>query len=195
MRINIAPDFRDLLPEHTESELAQLEKNVLADPQHKYMPPVVLWQNHEHTIIDGHHQYELRQKHKLKIKYQLRVFNDRQSAIAHALTIQLGRRNLNPSQLAMVAAKIPRIDSRGQPEKNSANLRNTLSAEDRAEIVGVSTRSVESADHVHANCSKPVIEAVSDGIVSVSDADSISDLDKSQQSALLRKCARANSAR
>ena len=43
MNVSISPDFRDLLPEHSEDELQQLEKNCLDDPRHERMQPVIVW--------------------------------------------------------------------------------------------------------------------------------------------------------
>src|SRR5689334_4001915 len=97
VKLSIAPDFKNLLPEHNADELRQLKENVLADPKHTKMPPIIVWPvNSKQTIIiDGHHQYEIRTKNNLRVKQQVMQFASRDEAMRYALSIQFGRRNLN----------------------------------------------------------------------------------------------------
>ncbi len=77
----------------------------------------------------------------------------------------------------MVAAKLANM-AVGQPEKNSANLHNTLFAQqhpapqvslaDSAEMLNVSRRSVAAAKAVQASAPPEVVQAVEQGSISVS---------------------------
>src|SRR3990172_11857946 len=115
MQVTIAPDFATLLPPLSAEELAQLEANLRANPDR--FPPVAIWSNHKNTILDGHNQYRLRMKLRMKVVYSKHEFESRDEALRWALEQQLGRRNMTPSQMAMYIAKFPP----GKPgPKNSA---------------------------------------------------------------------------
>lgn len=190
MKVTISPDFRDLLPDLTAEESAQLEKNTLADSEHVNMQPIVVWGNHNNTVVDGHHQLHFREKHRLKIRYVKLDFETRGEAMLYALNIQFGRRNLDPSQRAIAFSKLPRVSS-GRPAKddesgNSANLR-SFSVEELAEKAGVSTRTMESAVKVADDGAAAIVRAVTAGDVTVSDAAAIVGRPKAEQVAALKR--------
>ena len=177
MKVTISPDFRDLLPEHSEEELKQLENNCLLDYQHESMPPVIVWANDHNTIIDGHHQYEIRTRLGLQIRYAALEFESRDEALRHALDIQFGRRNLSASQRAMAYAKLPRM-SEGRPGENVANLQRLS---DLADAAGVSKRMMSDATKVADEAVAAVVEGVRAGDFSASDAAAIVDLPEHEQ--------------
>src|SRR2546430_1660755 len=66
----IDPELKNLLPPLSKEELEQLEKNVLADPQHETMPRIIVWPTPKgDLIVDGNNQYALRTKNNLAIEY------------------------------------------------------------------------------------------------------------------------------
>jgi hypothetical protein len=181
MTPTIAPDFQNLLPEHTPEELEQLEANCMLDRKHERMPPVLLWKNHHFTIIDGHHQYAIRKKLGLELRYAYMNFATRDEAMKYALDSQFGRRNLNASQRAMAYAKLPRQSAGGDRKTDrSANLHFDPIAK-LAENAGVSERTMKSAAKVVDKGSEALIAAVNSGEVAVSTAAKIADLPKSDQ--------------
>ena len=134
-------------------------------------------------MIDGHHTLKIRQSLRVggkppKIRYQKMDFPDRQSAMAYAIQAQVGRRNLDASQIAIALAKLPK-GKRGP--KDSDNLWPNLAPnrESLAEEHGISRHTMKHADKVHEHGAKSVEQAVTSGEVSVSDAASVADLPSS----------------
>ena len=182
----IDPEFKDLLPKHTQDELAQLEANVLADPQHETMPRIIVWPTAQgDVIVDGNNQYALRQKNGLAIEYVAKDFPNREAAMRFAVDVQFGRRNLLPSQRALIVANLPRL-SVGNPGTNSANLPN-YAVDDLAKMAGVSPRTMTSAVKVAGNAAPAVADGVRDGSFKVSDAARVVSLPRAIQERLVAK--------
>ena len=103
------------------------------------------------------------------------------------LAKNLDRRHLSVSQKAMVAAARATAGD-GNPALNRSNT-TTVTNRESAEEVGVSEKSVDQAKAVLAHGSKPLVEAVRDGEVTVSDAAKIVDLPKAEQTAAVKAVA------
>ncbi|HEY4721527.1 MAG TPA: hypothetical protein VII92_06745, partial [Anaerolineae bacterium] len=194
MKVAISGDFRDLFRPLTETELEHAKASNLADPEHERIPPVVVWQcGKEWLIVDGHHTHKIRETMRVggkpvKVRYHKMAFSDRQTAMAYAIHAQIGRRNLDASQIAMALAKLPKA-TRGPKGDGElfANLQKTPNREQLAEEAGIGQRTMAHADKVHAHGAQSVKEAVVSGDVSVSDASAVADLPKSEQTAALKK--------
>jgi hypothetical protein len=188
MKVSIAPDFRDLFRPMTAEEYEQAKANNQADPNHERIPPVVVWDG---IVIDGHHTHRIRESLRdgegkpVKIRYAKMEFSDRQAAMAYAIHAQIGRRNLDPSQIAMALAKLPKAP-RG-PKELVANLLETPNRDELAKEAGVSRRTVQHADKVTEQGAKAVQDAVVAGDVSVSDAAAIVDLPKGEQAKAVKE--------
>jgi hypothetical protein len=200
MKVTIAPDFRDLFRPMTPEEFEQAKANNEADPSHERIPPVVVWDG---IIIDGHHTHRIRENLRdgegkpVKIRYAKMEFEDRQAAMAYAIHAQIGRRNLDPSQIAMAIAKLPKgtagrpaeknrdkFDPISSPSGNGSQLATISSAPSRDELAdeaGIGRRTMQRADKVNEQGAKAVVAAVTAGEVSVSDAAAIVDLPKDEQ--------------
>ncbi len=88
--LKINPTFRDLIPKLTQSEYAQLEKNILEDGRVK--EPIIVWNK---FIIDGHHRYYIIKNYpEIPYKIEEKEFANEYAAMAWACANQLGRRNL-----------------------------------------------------------------------------------------------------
>lgn len=185
MKVTIAADFRDLLTAHTPEELAQLEANCLADPDHEQMPPIILWGNQNNTIIDGHNQNRIREKHRLKIRYAKLDFDTRDEAMRHALDVQFGRRNSDASQRAMAYTKLDRNEHGGNRKVDDPDQAANLPLEILAEKAGVSERTMRAAANVVDHAAAAIIKSVESGESTVSDAASILELTKAEQVAAL----------
>lgn len=182
MKVTVAPDFEQALPEHTDAELAQLEKNVLADKSHIHMPPVIVWSNHKNTVVDGHHQYRIRTKHGLLVKYQKREFDSRQDALREAYSIQLGRRNLSVSQRAISAVEFAKLLG-----KNGSD--STVILQSAAQTAGVSEKTVWDAKKVIEKCPPEIVKEVKAGNFAASDAAANADLPAAKQKKIAKKAA------
>lgn len=86
----IDSEFKRLLPELSSWELSQLETNILNEG---CRDPIVIWDN---IIVDGHHRYEICQKHKLSFQVVQKQFSCREDAMRWICLNQMGRRNLSP---------------------------------------------------------------------------------------------------
>lgn len=190
MRVVHAPDFENLkgVSKHSDEEIAQLEKNVLDDPQHERFPPIPIWQcGKDWIIVDGNNQHRLRERHSLKIKYVKLDLESRDEAIAYAYDCQLGRRSLGTSQRALALAARPKVRAKPGPKPNGELSENfPITQAEAAEAAGVSDKTLRFAEKVAENAAAAVVHAVEQGEVSVSDAASVADLPKSEQTAALK---------
>ncbi len=177
MQVSISPDFQNLLPPLNEAELKQHEQNCQGDPNHERMPPVLVWENGGNLIIDGHNQYRVRQKHRLKIRYSTLTFASREEAMLYALRVQFGRRNLDASQRAIAYAKVPRVPE-GRPGENVAKLQRLS---DLADSAGVSKRTMSDAVKVVDKGVPEIVASVQAGDYSASDAAAIVDMPEQEQ--------------
>jgi len=191
MKVTIAPDFRDLFRPMTEEEFEQAKANNAADPNHERIPPVVVWDG---IIIDGHHTHRIRENMRdsegkpVRIRYAKMEFPDRQAAMAYAIHAQIGRRNLDPSQIAMAIAKLPKKTA-GRPTEKNRDKFDPISQPSRAELAeeaGIGRTTMKHADKVNEQGAKSVQAAVIAGDVSVSDAAAIVDLPKDEQAKAVR---------
>ena len=58
MKLQINPEFENMIPGLTDDELSQLEENILAEGS--IVNPIVVWNG---VIVDGHNRYKIAQKH------------------------------------------------------------------------------------------------------------------------------------
>jgi hypothetical protein len=194
MKVSIAPDFRDLFRPMTAEEYEQAKANNEADPNHERIPPVVVWDG---IIIDGHHTHRIRESLRdgdgkpVKIRYAKMEFADRAAAMAYAIHAQIGRRNLDPSQIAMAIAKLPKASRGGDHRSDQSGQLATLvsgpSRDELADEAGIGRKTLQRADKVTEQGAKAVQDAVVAGEVSVSDAASIVDLPKGEQTKAVKE--------
>lgn len=85
----IDEEFRALIPPLTSAERSELEQSILADG---CLSPIIVWRD---TIVDGHHRYEICQRHSIPFEVSPIEFQNRDEAISWIVHNQLGRRNLN----------------------------------------------------------------------------------------------------
>lgn len=86
-------EFRRLLPEMQPEEYRQLEDNIIRDG---CRDPIVVWGN---IIVDGHHRYEICQKHGLPFQTVSLDFQSREEAMRWICVNQIGRRNVTSELL------------------------------------------------------------------------------------------------
>lgn len=101
-QLTTEPMFRDALPKLTEKEFQQLEENILEAGEVR--EPLIVWHN---TLIDGHHRYEIVQKHpEIPFKVKQMEFADQWDAIDWMCRNQLGKRNLTDAQKEYTLGKL-----------------------------------------------------------------------------------------
>jgi len=103
MQLMIDETIRRTLIPLRDDELQLLEQSVLAEG---IRDPLVAWnRNGEYVLLDGHHRYELAQKHGLTFSTIGMQFDSYEDAIQWVLQNQLARRNLTDEQRALVLGR------------------------------------------------------------------------------------------
>lgn len=100
--LTIDKEFATLIPPPTPDEIAQLRANLEADG---CRDPIIVWANHDDTILDGHTRYE--QCTELGIDFKIKAIRleSRDAALVWIAANQLGRRNLTPEQKSYLRGK------------------------------------------------------------------------------------------
>lgn len=90
----IDKEFQSLIPSLSNTELEQLEQNILADG---IRDALVIWHG---SLLDGHNRLVIAQKHGLAYQTKEVDLPDRNAAMLWVVKNQLGRRNLTPQQMS-----------------------------------------------------------------------------------------------
>lgn len=92
--IVVLPVLRDALPPQAPEEHARLEASILEDGHPR--DPLVVWKrDDEYVLVDGHHRYEICQRHNLPFRVVEREFESEADVLQWMVQLQLGRRNLS----------------------------------------------------------------------------------------------------
>jgi hypothetical protein len=103
-QIQIHEELKPYIPPLREEEFARLEQNILEDGEVR--EKLLVWQTpeKEYFLLDGHHRYQIINKHKqrdlnwgIEVKKEL---SDIHEAKRFMRNLQLGRRNLTSNQMA-----------------------------------------------------------------------------------------------
>lgn len=111
--IVILDDLKNLIPALSPDEFSQLEENI---KQHGCQTPIQLWQTTKfaagqsdnpsdtdeviYILIDGHNRLEICRKNNLHFDVYMLSFNSIKEAKDYMINLQLGRRNLSPTQIS-----------------------------------------------------------------------------------------------
>lgn len=180
--LTIDRDFADIHRTLTADEYALLEQDIL---DNGCLDPIIIWANHQGIILDGHNRYSICTKHKLQFKVKALNIADKPKAMRWVMTHQAGRRNLDTSQRAMLAARIANLDD-GQT-KAGAQICAPVSQADAAHELNVSRRAVQQASKVLEAGTKSLKDAVQAGEVAVSAAAAIAELPKAEQAKVVAR--------
>lgn len=134
--------------------------------RHGLHEPITL--DRDGRVLDGRNR--LRACEQAGVEPVFRTWEGEGSAVEYVISLNLHRRHLNPSQLAMVAAKIANMRQGERTDiQPSANLPK-VSVSDAAGMVNVSERSVGTARAVLNEGQPELVRAVERGEISVSAA-------------------------
>ncbi len=104
MRIRIDETIRRTLVPLRDEELQLLEQSVLTEG---IRDPLVVWKRDgEYVMLDGHHRYELAQKHGLDFNTVEMEFENESEAVQWVLQNQLARRNLTDEQRTLLLGRL-----------------------------------------------------------------------------------------
>jgi hypothetical protein len=190
--IVIDPEFQGLIPPLTQQERTALRASLKADG---CLTPLIVWHKHR-IILDGHNRLEFCRAEDIECEIVEIVLDSREAAKAWIIKHQLGRRNLNESQRAMLATTLEEIYAARSVQRRqatqikdgrppvSANLQKpekVHAAEQAAADMNVSTRLVHAAKKVKEEGTEQLQSAVRAGEVSVSAAAEVARLPKKEQ--------------
>ena len=106
MGITTNPQFRDLIPPLSTSELAGLEASLIATG---CRDKLIVWKG---VLLDGHNRFDLCNKHGIKFETRTLDFESDAHAQLWISKNQLHRRNLTDDQRAMVTDAAVQIESK-----------------------------------------------------------------------------------
>ena len=123
-----------------------------------------IWLDHDGRILDGRNRLRACEAAGVEPRFQT---HDGDDPLGFVISLNLHRRHLNPSQQAMVAARLADM-----PQGTRTDLAQICakSPTDAATLLNVSRRSVQHATKVLADGAEELVAAVDRGTVMVSDA-------------------------
>lgn len=150
-QIVVLESLRNLIPPLTDSELDQLEQNIV---RYGVKDPLTIWEttaltaglsdsdNPTFILIDGHNRHQIIQKHKLDFRINLVRFTTLDDVKEYMVDYQLGRRNLTMEQASYLRGLkyLQQKSARGTNLKADATQVNV--AEKLAVEHGVSSRTI-----------------------------------------------------
>ncbi len=185
LKFHPVADLFPMLDEVGFKELVcDVKENGLHDP---------IWRHHENgTIIDGRNRYLACLEAGVTPKF--RYWDGKGSLTSFAISVNLKRRHLSESQRAMIAVKIKPMFEQEAKQRQGArtdvqeNLPEGTFGQSRdkaAKTLGISGRTVTSAEKVINKGVSDLVKAVEEGKVSVSSAASACNLPKEKQGELV----------
>jgi 16S rRNA G966 N2-methylase RsmD len=103
MELKINEEFQSLLPRLSDDEFYELEQNVLTEG---IRDPICIWNG---IIVDGHHRYELAQKHDLDFKVLEKEFANEADVKIWIFKNQMARRNVPDFVKAEMAIRVEHL--------------------------------------------------------------------------------------
>jgi hypothetical protein len=135
MEIHIEPELRKYMRQLTEDERSLLEASIIAEG---VRDPLVVWhRNGELVLLDGHHRYEIAQRHGISFELVELSFPDLSAAKRWAIRNQLGRRNLTPAEVAYYRGQEYLEERRpvGRPQGGAEKLSQNATISQTAEAI------------------------------------------------------------
>jgi ParB family chromosome partitioning protein len=172
--IKTALPFRDLFPVRKrvlDDIIWDMRRNGYDNSQ-----PLVLWKDHGNIVIDGHTRLSAAKKANIyQIPIIFKAFSDEEAALKYAIACQKNRRNLSDSELVACVVELDKRMRPGQRNDIAVNLaqpcaRLGKSAEETANLLGVSTRKVEQIRTVMDNADDDIKRMVKTGRMTVNSA-------------------------
>lgn len=198
----------DIFPRMSRDDFAKLKEDIRVNGLRS---PIMFWRG---QLIDGRHRIEACEELGISWDNFAEEVGADQDPVTEALSLNLHRRHLNPSQLSMVADKVRGIyDEEGKAAKSLAggdktsaktkqkalvaNLPQALtempergiesrkSRDKAAAAVGVSGKLADAAKKVRTKGTPELQQAVESGEVAVTAAALVADLPKEKQSEIV----------
>ncbi|MDD5698392.1 MAG: hypothetical protein PHH77_07220 [Victivallaceae bacterium] len=172
--IKTASPFRDLFPVRKrilEDIIWDMRRNGYDNSQ-----PLALWKDHGNVVIDGHTRLTAARKANIyQIPIIFKAFSDEEEALKYAISCQKNRRNLSDSELVACVVELDKRMSKAEAGAKRWELApdgasSGKSAEETANLLGVSTRKVERIRAVIDNAPDEIKRMVKTGRMTVNSA-------------------------
>ena len=163
----------DAFPLMTGKEFDDLVEDVRT---HGLREPI--WLHQDGRILDGRNRYRACVEAKQEPRFQPYIGPDEELA-AFVVSMNVRRRHLNESQRAMVSASLADL-SIGANQHDEG-----VSIETASELLNVSRATTARARKVQREAAPEVVEAVQQGVLTVSDAAAVSEAPHSEQREML----------
>ena len=178
--IHTASPFKDLFPikESVLNEIAEdIVLNEIAEDMKQngfdFAHPIIIWAGHKVTVVDGHTRLAAAQKiHLNKVPITLKEFASEEEALQYAIKAQSHRRNLTDGELLNCIKELDKRKNSGRPGKSASSEANSKgkSAEQTADLLGISRAKVERIRTVNDHASDTTKAAVLAGKMSINKA-------------------------
>jgi len=120
--IRIDEEFRSLIPPLSDEELRNLHRSLKADG---CISPLVVWYEQK-ILLDGHNRLDYCRANDIECEIHEICIPSRDAAKAWIIRNQLGRRNINESQRAMLATVLEAIFSVEAKQRHDEQARRNL---------------------------------------------------------------------
>lgn len=117
MNLVIDAECKQIIPALQPGELAELEQSLIKEG---CRDALVIWAG-QNILLDGHHRYELCQKHNIPFRTVEMEFNSREDAMVWVIQNQFARRNINAYQRSVLALKLEEIFARKAKERQATS--------------------------------------------------------------------------
>ena len=169
--LKIKQEFKDLIHPLTPEEKSELEKGIL---DKGCLDKLKTWQG---FLIDGHHRYDICQKHSIPFETDPMEFEDEDSVKVWMINNQMGRRNITDAgkiKYALLSEDIEKERARKRQAcgQGGVLLRENFRGanEEKGKVsqiigkkIGVSDRTVEKFKVVQEKASEEVVKALCEG--------------------------------
>ncbi|MDD5697385.1 MAG: ParB N-terminal domain-containing protein [Victivallaceae bacterium] len=171
--LKTAPPFRDLFPINEkvlDRVYWDMQKNGYDRSQ-----PIVVWEGHDTTVIDGHTRLRAARKAKIfDVPVMPKAFSDENEALQYAIRCQRNRRNLKDFEIMKcmeeLDKRMPLINNLLPKPSRAQDCALGKSAQKTASLLGVSTRKIEQTRTVMDRAPEDVKTAVQSGKMSINAA-------------------------
>lgn len=185
MRLEINPNFANLIQPLQEEEFEKLTDSIIAEG---CRDAIVAWNN---TILDGHNRYKICQEHSIEFEVLHMDFDSSEDAMLWMINNQQGRRNLskaNRGKLALkkksIVAELAKEKERSRKSKNDFdNIVKVNTREELAKEAGVSEGTLSKIEIIeeHGTNDLKKMYCRTDSDVSINVADKVAKMENPDQ--------------
>jgi len=170
--LRVRSPFKDLFPirENILNEIVNdMKKNGF-----DHTRPIVLWQGHKFTVLDGHTRLEAAKRTNIfEVPVEVKSFSSEEEALAYTIRCQRNRRNLTDQEILQCVSELDKrktMAEAGAMKGKKLATHVARSSDETAKVLGVNRGKVEKARAVLDKAPDEIKEAVKSGEMSINKA-------------------------